>query len=104
MSTVAERRLWSRLRDRRFCRYKFRRQYPISRYILDFYSPGLKLAIEVDGQHHQTAWTAQYDNERTFELEQLGIELIRIPNVLLIRDTLLVEEIIRAAIERNRQR
>jgi len=98
--TPAEQRIWTRLRGRRFGDFKFRRQYPIAHYILDFYCPKLKLAIELDGQQHQTQWTAEYDSERTSELARRGITVLRIPNVLLIRDSLLVEEIIRAEVER----
>jgi very-short-patch-repair endonuclease len=54
--TRSENRLWSWLRDRRFDGYKFRRQYPIGRYVLDFYCAELKLAIEVDGRHHEEPW------------------------------------------------
>ena len=34
--TEAERRLWQRLRDRRIDGFKFRRQAPIGRYVVDF--------------------------------------------------------------------
>jgi very-short-patch-repair endonuclease len=90
--------LWSWLRDRRFTGYRFRRQYPILHYILDFYCPELKLAIEVDGSDHETAWVSEYDDERSERLSIRGIKFVRIPNALLIRDSLLVEECIRAAI------
>jgi very-short-patch-repair endonuclease len=46
----AEARLWHALRNRRLTRYKFRRQYPIDRYIVDFVSLDAKLTIEVDAQ------------------------------------------------------
>src|SRR5581483_120614 len=62
-NTLAEQRIWSRLRSRRFGRFKFRRQHPIGRYILDFYCPELKLAIELDGSQHETAWMAEYDGD-----------------------------------------
>jgi len=97
--TLAEQRIWSWLRGRRFSGYKFRRQYPIPPYILDFYCASLKLAIELDGEQHMTPWMNSYDSARTTYLQQRGIEVVRIPNVLLIRDALLVEEIIRSAIE-----
>jgi very-short-patch-repair endonuclease len=96
--TRAEDRLWSWLRGRRFSGYKFRRQYPILHYILDFYCPALKLAIEVDGLDHETGWVAEYDDERSQRLSIRGIKFLRIPNVLLIRDSLLVEECIAFAI------
>ena len=96
----SEDRIWSWLRDRRFNGYKFRRQFPIGRYILDFSCAELKLAIELDGRQHQEPWMWDYDAERSCELRTLGIEVFRIPNELLIRDALLTAESIRAAIER----
>ena len=50
--TDAERRMWSALRDRRFCEYKFRRQHPIGPYIVDFACTQRGLAIELDGGQH----------------------------------------------------
>ncbi len=98
--TRGEDRIWSWLRDRRFDGYKFRRQFPIGRYILDFYCPELKLAIEVDGQQHRGPWMWDYETKRSLELQGLGIEVLRIQNELLIRDALLTVESIRAAIVR----
>ncbi len=48
-STKAERTLWQNLRERGFEGYKFRRQVSVGFFVLDFYCPELKLAIEVDG-------------------------------------------------------
>jgi very-short-patch-repair endonuclease len=48
-ATDAERILWRHLRNRNFAGYKFRRQPPFDPYILDFYCPSAKLAIELDG-------------------------------------------------------
>jgi very-short-patch-repair endonuclease len=96
--TRAEQRLCCWLRNRRFDGRKFRRQHPVGRYIVDFYCPGLKLAIELDGLQHQAMWMIDYEDARTRELRSHGIDIIRIPNELLIRDSMLVEEIILAAI------
>jgi very-short-patch-repair endonuclease len=51
-ATEPERILWRRLRNRKFAGYKFRRQHPFDDYILDFYCPRAKLAIELDGGGH----------------------------------------------------
>ena len=51
-ATDTERTLWRHLRNRNFAGYKFRRQHPLGCYILDFYSPEAKLAIELDGGGH----------------------------------------------------
>jgi very-short-patch-repair endonuclease len=50
--TVAERKLWYMLRDRRFAGAKFRRQVPLGRYVADFLSFERRLVVEVDGSQH----------------------------------------------------
>ena len=102
--TRSENRLWAWLRDRRFEGYKFRRQFPIDGYVLDFYCAELKLAIEADGRQHGQILMAQYDDQRLLALQERGIEVLRIPNELLIRDSPMVETIIRHAIEQRRAR
>jgi len=61
----------------------------------------MKLAIELDGRHHETSWRADYETARTRELQSHGVEVLRISNEILIRDSLLVEEMILAAIRRR---
>src|SRR5688500_13596257 len=90
--TRAEDRLWSWLRNRRCAGMKFRRQVPIGRSIVDFYCAELRLAIELDGSQHQAGWMAGYESERTRDLTRHGVRLLRIPNELLIRDSILVGE------------
>ena len=97
-STPSELRLWSWLRDRRFVGYKFRRQHPIGGYILDFYCPELKLAVEVDGRQHDAPFTAEYDDERTLRLKTLGIRVLRIPNEVIAADPESAADYIRIAI------
>ena len=77
----AETRLWQALRNRRLARYKFRRQYPINRYIVDFVTLGAKLVIEVDGATHSTDAELVYDTERTRVLELLGFQVLRVSNI-----------------------
>lgn len=77
-STDAERLLWQRLRNRQLGGYKFRRQYPIKNYILDFYCVEKQLVIELDGSQHISR--KYYDSKRTVELEVLGIHVIRFWN------------------------
>ena len=48
--TKSELILWSKLKSRQMMGYKFRRQFSVDRFILDFYCPEIKLAIEVDGE------------------------------------------------------
>jgi very-short-patch-repair endonuclease len=76
--TPAERRLWAKLRRKQACGYRFRRQHPIGRCIVDFYCAALKLAIEIDGDSH--ASQVEYDAARTAYLEERGCTVIRFTN------------------------
>lgn len=78
--TPAENLLWQNLRNRKVCNCKFRRQHPISTYIVDFYCHEAKLVIEVDGGIHLTPDNIQYDQFRTEELEEMGLKVIRFTN------------------------
>ncbi len=75
--TEAEKILWSKLRNKQFYGIKFFRQYSIGKYILDFYSPILKLAIELDGGQHNQSENKRYDQIRSEYLKKNGIDLIR---------------------------
>jgi uroporphyrinogen-III synthase len=77
--TEPERILWQHLRDRRLGGLKFRRQRQIGRYIVDFCCEELSLIVEVDGPTHETPAGAEYDAERTLQLEELGYTVLRIP-------------------------
>jgi very-short-patch-repair endonuclease len=60
--TDAERKLWFALRDRRFARFKFRRQAPIGRFVADFICFERRLIIEVDGSQHADSLSDQRRN------------------------------------------
>ena len=77
-STDAERLLWGTVRDRQLAGYKFRRQTPIGRYIVDFVCRERRLIIELDGGQHQRQ--VDYDQKRTEFLESLGYRVLRIWN------------------------
>ena len=76
--TDAEKRLWSALRDRRLSKYKFRRQHPVGRFIVDFVCLEKKLIVELDGGQH--AVQARYDDKRTLGLEAAGYRVLRFWN------------------------
>jgi very-short-patch-repair endonuclease len=76
--TVAEDILWDYLKNRRLANLKFRRQYSIGAFVVDFYCPWLKLAIEIDGGIHKNQ--VVYDNYRQKEIEQLKIKFLRFTN------------------------
>src|SRR5436309_14434138 len=73
--TDAERKLWLRLRERQVNGFKFRRQQPIGRYIVDFFCPDMKLVIELDGGHH--SHQVQADQHRTDYLTKVGYRVLR---------------------------
>ncbi len=75
--TDTEKILWTQLRDHKMG-IKFRRQYSIDKFILDFYAPKIKLAIELDGSQHLE--NQEYDRERTYLLEHYGCTVIRFWN------------------------
>lgn len=59
---------------------KFRRQHSIGNFILDFYCPFERLAVELDGQVHNHAAAELADQERDQALNSLGIKVIRFEN------------------------
>ena len=78
--TDTEKRLWRILRSRQFNGVKFRRQYSIGNYILDFYSPKHRICIELDGGQHFEERHIHNDEVRTKSLENLGIKILRFSN------------------------
>jgi len=62
-ATKAEKILWPHLRKFRWHGYPIRRQYSIDPYIVDFYCPKTKLAIEIDGGIHDTDYQKQYEGK-----------------------------------------
>jgi very-short-patch-repair endonuclease len=78
--TSAEAKLWQALRNRRMARWKFRRQHPIDRYIVDFVSIHGKLVVEVDGVTHSELNEIARDRYRTLILERCGFLIVRVTN------------------------
>jgi len=79
-STPQEIIFWSRVRAKRFKGLKFKRQYSLRKYIIDFVCLEKKLIIEIDGWQHKEENQARYDQERTKFLESLGFKIIRFWN------------------------
>jgi very-short-patch-repair endonuclease len=77
VSTPAERKLWSRIRNDQL-EVTFRRQHAVGNYVPDFCSPKAKLIIELDGSQHLEQ--GEYDQERTIYLEAQGYKVIRFWN------------------------
>ena len=55
----------------------FHRQKPIMNYIVDFFCPELALAIEIDGNSHDSENAYEKDRERQRKIEGLGIQFLR---------------------------
>ena len=73
--TETERRLWSRLKNRQLDNYKFRRQFPVGPYFVDFLCIPARLAIEVDGPLHED----DCDQRKTERLQREGYRVMRVP-------------------------
>ena len=95
--TDTEQILWLQLRNRRFLNYKFRRQFPIEPYIVDFICLELQLVIELDGSQHSNQ--LDKDTERTLFLNQRGFKVVRFWNSDSYNNLEGILESIRLAIE-----
>ena len=99
--TEAERFLWRHLRNGRFFGLKFFRQYGVGHYILDFYCPQHRLAIELDGSQHLETAAAERDIERTQYLNGQDITVLRFWNNDVSKDIDGVLEKIRLLLEES---
>jgi very-short-patch-repair endonuclease len=80
-TSVSEKIVWTYLRSRQVLGERFLRQFSINFYVLDFYCPRLRLAIEIDGDSHFiTRDVIDYDRERQEYIENLGIKFLRFRN------------------------
>ncbi|UCD29337.1 MAG: DUF559 domain-containing protein [Planctomycetota bacterium] len=78
--------LWSRLRRRQILGYKFRRQYSVGPYVLDFYCSEIKLAIEIDGDSHFGDGAEVRDAKRQLYIKSMGIEFLRFNNIYVFKN------------------
>ncbi len=78
-TTYCEKIVWLHLRKRQLG-YRFLRQYSVDHFVIDFYCPELKLAVELDGDVHEIPEQKKYDKARQKYLEEFGIKFIRIKN------------------------
>jgi len=78
--TDAEQLLWFCLRRKQLAGFRFRRQHPIQRFILDFYCSEAKLVVELDGGQHNEDIAMSSDALRTAFLERHGIRVVRVWN------------------------
>ncbi len=101
--TEAEKKLWAVLRKRQLSGAKFKRQFPIGRYILDFFSPEYRLGIEANGGGHYEDGGRQRDKIRTRELSKLGIEILRFSDLDILNNIEGVWETIRQTLDNKRK-
>ncbi len=83
---------------------KFRRQFSIEKYVIDFYCPECRLAIEADGGQHFEEEGLQKDKERTKRLESLKVRMMRFNNREILTNIEGVYETILRAVEEIRER
>jgi very-short-patch-repair endonuclease len=95
--TEAEQTLWKHLRNKQLHGMKFFRQYSVGPYIVDFYCPQLKLAIELDGGQHTGDNAREYDAERSAYIQAQGIEVMRFWNHEVLTQT---ESVLRKVFEK----
>jgi very-short-patch-repair endonuclease len=85
--TKAQEIMWSHMRKQKLDGAIFRRQHPIDIFIVDFYCHKFKLVIEVDGGVHESPEIRERDVNRTYELENFGLKVIRFTNEEVIYET-----------------
>jgi very-short-patch-repair endonuclease len=100
-ATQHERLLWRHLRNRQLRGWKFRRQHPVDRFIIDFYCPEARLAIELDGGGHNFANSESLVQERTRFLASKNILVLRFWNYLINRELRSVLETIWSTLKRR---
>lgn len=83
--TIAEKRLWEQLRNRKLGGFKFLRQATVGPYIADFLCREHNLIVEVDGATHSTDRELASDKRRTGALAAMGQRLVRVQNEEVMR-------------------
>ena len=84
--TPAESLLWHHLQRSKLQGRKFRRQHSVGPFVLDFYCPSERLAVELDGTTHDHRVEVRRDVLRTTYLAATGVRVIRFENQDVVRD------------------
>ncbi len=84
--TTAEAELWKHISNRKLNGRKFRRQHSVGSYILDFYCPYEKLAIELDGENHYWQFGIDKDLKKENYLRFKSIRVLRFENKWIFHD------------------
>ena len=93
--TPAEAILWKNLQRSQLEGKKFRRQHSIGNYVVDFYCPECRLAIELDGEGHFNSIKSEHDARRTAFLITLNVRVLRFENRMVFENLEAVLETIR---------
>ena len=101
--TYCEKIMWIHLR-RKQLGYRFLRQYSVDQFVIDFYSPEIKFAIELDGSVHNNPEQKDYDVKRQKYLETFGITFIRVTNEELLANANMAFARIEVAIKKLKQK
>lgn len=100
--TPAEATLWKELQRNQLDGVKFRRQHSVGKYVVDFYCPSEKLAIELDGHEHFTVSGSEKDRIKVEYLNGLNIKVLRFENKEVFENLDGVLEEIKLSFNRNR--
>ncbi len=76
-ATKSEELLWTHVRREQRVETKIKRQYSVQGFVVDFYAPSVKLAIEVDGASHDLPFAEGRDAVRQKMIEEYGIQFLR---------------------------
>ncbi len=85
--TKAEKILWFKLRNSRPSKLRFRRQYGLYNYVIDFYCPQYRLVIEIIGDVHGYSRQIKSDLLKKKKIESLGIKILVYTNQQVIEET-----------------
>jgi len=97
--TYTEKVLWLSLRRKQILGVRFLRQYSVNYFVVDFYAPKIKLAIEVDGSSH--IGKEKYDADRQKYIEAFNIKMIRYTDEQVMGNTNNVIKSIEAVVEKR---
>ncbi len=101
LSTRAEALFWSQVRAGRLSGHKFKRQVPITPYIVDFLRPSARLIVELDGEPHDTVERRKRDAARDAWLRSQSFEIMRFTNDAFLGNPQLALDTILAVVERR---
>ena len=96
--TASEAVLWNHLKGSQLGK-KFRRQFSVGPYIVDFFCPECRVAVELDGAKHFTEEGAMHDAKRDEYLKEQDIRVLRFENKALYRNLEFVLETIKEALD-----